>query len=299
MSGIQKQPINQPSPITNVAKPTFREIMDKSAATAMRGGLAGGAAMVANIGCLMWLRTTVNYQYRHGTPIGESLKILYRDGGIPRFYRGVVPALVQGPLSRFGDTAANTGVITLLDSFDETRDLPVMAKTTVASGAAALFRVVLMPIDACKTTMQVEGSMKPLIAKIRTNGPKVLFNGSVASASATFAGHYPWFATYNYLGTAIPVQEDPLMELGRRAAMGFSASVVSDTTSNSIRVVKVYKQAAAEQLSYTEIVRRIVAKDGVRGLMFRGLETKILANGMQGIIFSILWKQFDSMLNAR
>ena len=31
------------------------------------------------------------------------------SGGIPRFYRGLLPALVQGPLSRFGDTAANTG----------------------------------------------------------------------------------------------------------------------------------------------------------------------------------------------
>ncbi len=30
--------------------------------------------------------------------------------------------------------------------------------------------------------------------------------------------------------------------------------------------------------------------------MFRGLETKILANGLQGILFSILWKQFEEVL---
>lgn len=50
-----------------------------------------------------------------------ALKTLYADGGIPRFYQGLLPALVQGPASRFGDTAANAGVITLLDSFDETK----------------------------------------------------------------------------------------------------------------------------------------------------------------------------------
>ena len=57
----------------------------------------------------MWLRTTINYQYRYGTTTGQALRTLYKEGGIPRFYRGLLPALVQGPLSRFGDTAANAG----------------------------------------------------------------------------------------------------------------------------------------------------------------------------------------------
>ena len=278
--------------------PTLRDILDKSAAAALRGGTAGAVAMGANIGCLMWLRTTINYQYRYGTSFPKSLQTLYRDGGIPRFYRGVAPALIQGPLSRFGDTAANTGIMTLMDSYDETRNLPVAAKTVAASLAAASFRIFLMPIDACKTHMQVEGSMAPLMAKLKTNGPRVLYNGSLASAGATFAGHYPWFATYNYLSATIPEQQDPLGELGRRGLIGFCSSVISDTTSNSIRVVKVYKQSVTEQLSYPTIVRRIVALDGVKGLLFRGLETKIFANGLQGILFSVLWKHFDSLLNS-
>lgn len=278
---------------------TFREIIDKSAASAMRGGIAGGLAMGANIGCLMWLRTTMNYQYRHGTSMKSAIKTLYADGGIPRFYRGVLPALVQGPMSRFGDTAANTGIMTLMDSYNESRELPMMVKTAAASAAASLFRIGLMPVDACKTTMQVEGSMAPLIAKLKTNGPRVLYNGSFASASATFVGHYPWFATYNYLSATLPEQDDKFMELGRRAGIGFCSSIVSDTTSNSIRVVKVYKQSAKDQISYPEIVRKIVATDGITGLMFRGLETKIFANGLQGIIFSVLWKHFDTMLSNR
>ena len=78
-----------------------------------------------------------------------------RDGGIPRFYRGLAPALFQGPLSRFGDTAANAGTLALLDSYDSTAHLNVGVKTLAASSAAAGFRIVLMPIDACKTIMQV------------------------------------------------------------------------------------------------------------------------------------------------
>jgi hypothetical protein len=100
------------------------------------------------------LSKKVNYQYRMGTSFPVALRTLYADGGIPRFYRGVLPALIQGPLSRFGDTAANTGMLTLLDSFDSTRDLNIGFKTVAASVAAALFRIFLMPVDTVKTTMR-------------------------------------------------------------------------------------------------------------------------------------------------
>jgi hypothetical protein len=262
----------------------------------MRGGTAGACAMGANVACLMWMRTTVNYQYRNGTSFPVALRTLYADGGIPRFYRGVAPALIQGPLSRFGDTAANTGMLTLLDSMDATKDMSVGIKTVAASTAAALFRIFLMPVDTVKTTMQVTGKFSSVIDKVKIGGVPALYQGSIAAASATFVGHYPWFATYNFLGSKIPKQDSQLGELGRRALMGFCASAVSDTCSNSIRVVKVYKQSHPENLSYPQVVKSVIEESGIRGLMFRGLETKILANGMQGILFSILWKKFEEVL---
>ena len=98
------------------------------------------------------------------------------------------------------------------------------------------------------------------------------------------------------MSEAIPRQDTQLKELGRRAVIGFCASAVSDTVSNSIRVVKVYKQAHPDQLTYAQTVRHVLAESGITGLMFRGLETKILANGLQGILFSILWKHFEEAL---
>lgn len=277
-------------------KPTLNEILNKAAKSAIRGGTAGACAMGANVACLMWMRTTVNFQYRNGTTFPQALKSLYADGGIPRFYRGVLPALVQGPLSRFGDTAANTGVLTLMNSIDQTKDLSVGIKTVAASAAAAGFRIFLMPIDTVKTTMQVTGSFQNVISKIKKSGPTVLYHGSLASASATFVGHYPWFFTYNFLSEKIPKQDTQVAELGRRAILGFCSSAVSDTCSNSIRVVKVYKQSSTESISYPQVVKNVIQESGLRGLFLRGLETKILANGMQGILFSILWKQFEEVL---
>ena len=74
-----------------------------------------------------------------------------------------------------------------------------------------------------------------LVAK----NPTALWHGSLGAMSATFAGHYPWFATYNTLQAKIPQQDTKLKQLGRNAVIGFCSSFVSDTVSNSIRVLKV------------------------------------------------------------
>ena len=113
----------------------------------------------------------------------EALKHLYSEGGVRRFYRGVGPALFQGPLSRFGDTASNAGMMALWDSFEGTKHLPSAAKTVTASAAAASFRVLLMPIDACKTILQVEGAngLQKLGEKIGKGGIIVLWHGSIGA----------------------------------------------------------------------------------------------------------------------
>lgn len=41
-----------------------------------------------------------------------------------------------------------------------------------------------------------------------------------------------------------------------------------------------------------EAARLVVLQDGILGLFGRGLKTRIIANGLQGILFSILWKLF-------
>ena len=76
--------------------------------------------------------------------------------------------------------------------------------------------------------------------------------------------------------------------------MGFAASAVSDTVSNAVRVVKVCRQTHPTPISYIEAARRVISEDGVRGLLGRGLRTKIVANGVQGATFSVAWRCIES-----
>merc|ERR1719445_228585 len=147
-----------------------------------------------------------------------------------------------------------------------TYDMSLGSKTLLAMSLASLWRLLMMPIDTCKTTMQVNGSLNPLRSKIKMNGISVLFHGSVASVSSTFASQFPWFYTYNYLFKTIPPGETKFMETARRGFIGFCASVFSDIVSNSIRVVKVYKQTHVEPITYGKVIRRIVSQFGLFSL---------------------------------
>ena len=87
------------------------------ATKAIGGGASGALAGVVQVSSLMWLRTAMNYQYANGgNGTLSTVATLYEEGGLPRLYRGVQYALVQNPLSRFGDAAANAAVPALVVS---------------------------------------------------------------------------------------------------------------------------------------------------------------------------------------
>mmetsp|Transcript_10289 Transcript_10289/g.30109 ORF Transcript_10289/g.30109 Transcript_10289/m.30109 type:complete len:258 (+) Transcript_10289:1026-1799(+) len=256
------------------------------------------------------------------------MRTLYAQGGVPRFYQGLPYALLQTPLSRFGDTAAKTGVLALLSSTAAGGALPVALRTALASAAAALWRVAITPLDTLKTALQVEGrgAYELLLRRAKQNGACELWAGALASAAANFVprvvwrfwsppgdclvspcgcgqvGGYPWFLTFNALDELLPKLErgsSPIAHrLLRSALMGCVATGVSDVVSNSVRVVKTTTQTSAAPLTYLEATRHVVAMDGVSGLLTRGLGTRLLANALQSTLFAVIWKLLEAELAA-
>ncbi|KAK1778286.1 mitochondrial carrier domain-protein [Copromyces sp. CBS 386.78] len=271
---------------------------------ALGGGISGAAAMVLQVLLLMPLRTIMNYQYRFGTSFTTATKTLYRQGGLRRYYDGMGAALFQGPAARFGDTAANAGIHALLQSNSFLKRLPITIQDIFASFCAAAFRMILTPIDTLKTTLQAQGSRGTAILRqrIKTDGVGSLWWGAFATAAATFVGNYPWYATHDYLLEIIPEpakDRELAIWLLRLAFAGFVASVVSDSVSNSLRVVKTYRQVNDKKVSYSEAARLVIVNDGIKGLLGRGLKTRILCNGLQGLMFSVLWKLFLDLWNKK
>ena len=271
-------------------------ILEKALSKSLNAGVAGYSAMIFQVTSMMWLRTTMNYQFKNGGTTLNTLKLLYKDGGLPRFYRGVSFALLYAPIARFGDTAANVGVMTYL----EDSDLSKANKTFIGSTVAGLWRISVIPIDAFKSNLQIHGSngMAVLKQKIAKEGYRSLYNGAKASYFATLVGHFPWFYTYNFLQEEIPKQESPILNFFRSGSIGFCSSATSDIVSNSIRIMKINKQTGNEA-TYKEVVQNILKKDGVVGMFTRGLKTKLLINGLQGFIFVVVFDKMKSYLNIK
>ena len=298
--------------------------------SAIRKGTSGATAASIQVLSLMWLRTTLNYQYRYGTNTTTALSTLWEEGGMARLYQGLPFALIQGPLSRFGDTAANALVLAYIDSVDPAGVVPLFVRTAAGSISAGAWRLIILPIDTLKTTLQVSGKdgLDIIKEKLDKEGSSILYNGALASVLATIVGHYPWFFVYNSLSEAIPTVpemhqiaqvareaqlphsflgandlvlalaglDERLVSLMRGASIGVLASTSSDICSNSLRVLKTVRQTSdseAEKFSYIEAAKNIIEEDGVAGLLGRGLQTRILANALQGALFSVLFKFFQ------
>ena len=247
---------------------------------ALKSGLNGFKAMTIQVFSLMWLRTIMNYQYKNGGSFKEVLFKLYKEGGIPRFYSGIIPALIQGPLCRFGDTFSNSIILNYL----EQSPIPIFVKTLIASGTSGIIRILLSPVDTIKTMQQVEGknALKLLGKKIKENGFISLYDGAMANGLLNIIGHYPWFLVHNYLDSYLPMYDNSIiLRLMRNAFIGFASSCVSDIISNSIRVLKTSVQTGEGKKGYKEIYEDIKKKNGIKEVFIRGLNTRLITNGIQ------------------
>ena len=259
---------------------------------ALKSGLNGFKAMTIQVFSLMWLRTIMNYQYKNGGSFKEVFLKLYKEGGIRRFYSGIIPALIQGPLCRFGDTFSNTIILNYLRN----SSIPIFIKTGIASGTSGIIRIILSPVDTLKTMQQVEGknALKKLSKKIKENGFLSLYDGALANGLLNIIGHYPWFLVHNYLDRYLPFYDNNIiLRLMRNAFIGFASSCISDIISNSIRVLKTSIQTGEGKKSYKEIFEEIKKKEGIKEVFIRGLNTRLITNEIQGLMLNILWKYFN------
>lgn len=285
-----------------IEKKTLGQILSQAAGSAFRGGIPGLIAMFVQVLALMWMRTLVNYQYSKGGTFFSAFSTLYAEGGISRFYAGLLPALIVGPLSRFGDVAANSGILSIAANYglDGATWTPIV--TGLASGGAAVWRIVITPVSNIKTAMQVHGAagLGIVAKKMAADGPLTLFDGAAGTMGSTWLGHYPWFLVYNAMNGWFPDQdsESKLGRLSKRAGIGFCSSFVSDCVSNGLRVITVAKSTSEVSIGYFAAASQIIEAGGgglagIWGLIGRGLLTKIISNGISAMLFSVVWKHLE------
>jgi len=258
---------------------TFR---GNASSSALRGGVAAVLVQTACVPTFMWMHTVTNYQYRYGGTAIDVVRALYAEGGPRRFYRGIVPALLQSAILRFGGLAVNEGLLAATAS----HGLSSTMAAATSSLATSVLRVVLMPLDAWQTAKQVNGEhgFKRVLEEARSR-PSTLWRGTAGSVTSTWAGFYAWCWTNNWLHEVLPKSSFGDSETPRSATIGFAANVAGDASSNFLRVLKTLQQTAGREMTYMSAAKELLRQDGVRGLFGRGLPTKVASSGFQGAVF--------------
>lgn len=261
-------------------------------AASLKAGVPGAMAAAAQSASFMWISTAAACQYRFGFGMLESFRTLYAQGGIPRFYSGVIPTVVHVTLCRFGDTTANVLALENIPS----PSIPL--KTAVASVFAATWRAALLPLETLRANMQVKGPVNGRFAveqRFKAGGLRALYAGAFASFTVGLLGHFPFFCTVNILSDAVPLPESAtnLQTIGRNGGMGFVASMASDVVTNAFKIIATVKQTTLKPVTYYEAARKIVIADGLAALVTRGLKTRMIGNGLQGATFVLLWKEIE------
>ena len=253
---------------------------------------AGTGTSLFQVTSLMWLKTTNNYQYRYGTSLYESMKLLYTSGGIPRFYRGFIPSLFVASTCRVGDFTAYY----FANSF---KDISTVEKLIGISSVSCATRLLVIPVDTLDVMLQVEGKKgyRILYDKVKTTGIRSLYYGGGMWSLMKFTDSFIWFGTYDYLEQKFPKDKNnPIITNINNGAKGIISSSISDIILNPMRSLKIYKQSTPESISYSQSVKNIVNTEGVSSLFLRGLKTRLITNSIQSAVFVILWKNIEEIL---
>ena len=255
--------------------------------TSLDKGLTGATAMGIQITTLYWLKTITNFQYRFGNSFMGSTKELLRQGGVRRLYSGYPPSLIMGGLCRFGD-------ISIYSHIEENyKEKTPFERSLATSILSSIWRINLMPIDTLDVSLQVEGknAKKILLNKLKTNGPSILYYGGLGWTFTNIVGNFTWFYTYRYLDK---YTDNSILH---NSLQGICCSLVSDISTNPIRVLKTYKQSYPEKISYSDAYKKITNECGVTNYLFRGLYSRMLFHGLQNAIFVVLWKEIEKYKN--
>lgn len=250
--------------------------------------IAGGIAGVSNVYLTYPLRTVVKIQYVEGLTITDSIKKLYKQNKLIRFYDGVKPTLFRVGFGR----CLEAGSYSYFNNNSSKQFNNIIEVSTIAT----ISKLLLTPLDTMSNSYQVNGKKlgkKYLIIKYNNQGIKSLYYGLVPNLLISFIGHYIWFSSFSYLNYNI--KDEIINNNIKNGLIGFSSSIVSDIVINPIRIIKTIKQSEKKNTSYLEIIENTFYNK-INKNIFRGMYLRTFINAFNSSIYVILWKKIESSL---
>ena len=245
-------------------------------------GFAGGIAGGIQLSSLYWLRTIIKYQYVYPHNLAITSRYLWHDTDKLRLFRGFIPNFSKVFLGKIGEAS-------LIKTFHPQEKSDIFYNTIITSSIITCWKTLMMPLDTVGNSYQVNGKGANQIIKnrIQQQGFITLWSGTGVYLNISFINYTIWIYTYHNLNQSLPQQINQDM---RNGLIGLSATFLSDIVINPLRVIKTNIQSHTEKKKYRELYVEIFKKSQD---YFRGLQTKMLFNCLNGALYVILWKRLD------
>ena len=257
-------------------------INSKNLKNMVTSGFAGGIAGGIQLSSLYWLRTIIKYQYVYPHNLAITSRYLWHDMDKLRLFRGFMPNFSKVFLGKIGEAS-------LIKNFHPQEKSDIFYNTIITSSIITAWKTLMMPLDTVGNSYQVNGKGANQIIKnrIQQQGFITLWSGTGVYLNISFINYTIWIYTYHNLNQSLPQQINQDM---RNGLIGLSATFLSDIIINPLRVIKTNIQSHTEKKKYRELYVEIFKKSQD---YFRGFQTKMLFNCLNGALYVILWKRLD------
>ena len=245
-------------------------------------GIPGGIAGGVQLSSLYWLRTIIKYQYVYPQTLMATSRNLWKEQDRYRLYRGFIPNLSKVFLGKIGESS-------LIKHFQPENHNDIFQNTILTAGIITAWKTLMMPLDTIGNSYQVNGLNSKEIIKnrIKRQGVSTLWSGTLVYLNISFINYSIWVYTYHYLNKCLPTQINSDL---RNGFIGLSSTFMADIVINPLRVLKTNIQSHPEKKKYSEIYRQVFKN---RRDYFRGIQTKMIFNCLNGALYVILWKRLD------
>lgn len=242
----------------------------------------------------------------------DCLKKMYKYEGVTSFWKGILPPILAETPKR----------ATKFVTFEQTKRFFMFGSSTptpltfaLAGLSAGVTEGILVnPFEVVKVTLQSNKSLATQVPStwsvtrqiVRENGLgfKGLNKGITATIMRNGVFNMVYFGFYHSVKGYVPEYEDPVLEFGRKIAIGFTSGVLGSCVNIPFDVAKSRIQGpqpvpgVVKYRSTTGAIVMVYREEGFRAL-YKGLLPKVMRLGPGGAIMLVVYDYVYHYLDNR
>ncbi|CAD8062020.1 unnamed protein product [Paramecium sonneborni] len=215
------------------------------------------------------IKTVIRFQQKHGTIFQDSLNIVYKEGGLKRFYSGFFYRYIS-------KSAEFVVLLKALNSWSDITNNNVNPINLILSFMMGIMiQFTFLPFNSLYYFQQVYGyrdGKELLLYKVKSNGTSSIYHGFWSFLAGSWFGSIIAFPALQNYQKYNNQKEDKKNEYSLFYL--YSAFLTAEVISNPFKILAIQKLTSIECKSYGQIYNQLLKEQGYQWI-FRSIDTKL------------------------